>query len=268
VEGVERQPTVTVTVRVRCVLEASMSRIVFACALCLLIESSSSHEDRARREITFAHAPEGSVSDNLREPELGDPIEMVPWDVPTGLSESEAIARCQRLGWCVLNTAADDGGFRPAGVAKDRSLGQLCLAFLHLRSTLPQVYSSASCEPPARKAAIASLRALALKPDYAEAYITLAEAYMISRRWEDAAVAARNAAALRPNWSSPQCHLALAYLELGRYADSLGALDEEQRIRASNRLQEDTQFDGVVFSHRDEDDSGRRALAENVFPER
>jgi tetratricopeptide (TPR) repeat protein len=144
----------------------------------------------------------------------------------------------------------------------------LCLAFLHLRSTLPQVYSSASCEPPARKAASASIRALALKPDYAEAYITLAEAYMISRRWEDAAVAAKNAAALRPNWSSPQCHLALAYLELGRYADCLAALDEDQRIRASNTLREDAGFDGVVFSHLDEGDAARRALSESALSPR
>jgi tetratricopeptide (TPR) repeat protein len=258
-----------------------MSRMIIACVLCFLMPSSL-HGDRARKETTFPQAAEGSPSGGSPEIEEGDPVNMLR-EIEEGepvnmlafpdaaalsrLSESEAVARCQRLrGFSSPTGGADDRlGFTTAGAAQYRAQGQLCLALLHLGSTLPFVYSSASCESPARRAALASLRALALKPDYAEAYITLAEAYMIAQRWDDAALAAQNAAALRPNWPSPQCHLALAYLQLGRYADCLAALDEEERIRTASSLQEHTVFDGVVFSHLDEDDGIRRASAKSAL---
>src|SRR5437764_1142925 len=72
-----------------------------------------------------------------------------------------------------------------------------------------------------RDEAVALLeRALAARPDYAEALNNLGKLLRESRRWAEAAVYLQHTLRLRPNYAEAHNNLGLAHTEQGRFAEA------------------------------------------------
>ncbi|MGH9822078.1 MAG: hypothetical protein ACREDR_02295 [Blastocatellia bacterium] len=186
---------------------------------------------------------------------MGPPVYLDP--DPSELSDEQAIAASKSFVGTPWENLSDRKGLL---LTPETAEGQLYVACLNLRFILPIAHSPSCCGLPARKAVSASLRALDLKPDYAEAYVTLTEGYLLLRQWDDAVAAAQEALHLRPDWPSSYCLLTEAYMKLGRYDYALNAAEREQTLRqAITSGRSNKGFEGPVPFHWDDRDLWRIA---------